>query len=88
MQKIEKSSKKNSIVLKISLRGGGHPKFFGKLILEILVVQKPPPSDRTFGWVSGPPCPSGHAGRPCPNLGTEIRILKNKPKPSLWVLYL
>ena len=43
--------------------------------MEILLDQKPPPSSRTFGYVSGPSHPSGPAGRPRPNLGAIIRIL-------------
>ena len=35
------------------------PKFFGKVILEILVDQKAPPIGGTFGEVSESPRPSG-----------------------------
>ena len=71
-------------------RGGGgvHPKFFGKVILEIVIDQKPPPIGRTFGGVLGPPCPTGRAGRPRSYTCTKFRILKNRSKPSLQVLYL
>ena len=49
-----------------SLRGGVHPKFLGKLDLEIGVYQKAPPIGGTLGEVSESPRLSGSARRPRP----------------------